>query len=1383
MDLNSTRTAANTITDEAVKPKTYGDTLHDFFIENRSTFEPDGITPEGLARKAYEAHGASTGKDYDTWANDVGLGDFVQRTQSRLAELKAEDEWKASQPESRGFLGGSAAALGRGAMNVVGAAGQTLGLADLEPSSIDANKGYLDRVGEGMTQWAEEKKANTQFMRPTKEEEAGEVGTVKKGWEGALESLPLTGGVAASAVAGAGIGSVAGPVGTAVGATIGGLVGMAGLFGAGTYGQSYDAVYKELKEKRPEATEDEVRAIAQRGALIDAGLETGSELVSDWAAVLTLGGSKLVKQPLKQTLKEIVKPGFKTYLANTAKHMPFEVGSELATAYGQADWRAKEGLDGGDRIAAMGDAVLPAIFMSAVLGAGVAGYREVTARKTLSNLNADDPVTRIKAVEDIANRVVENTEDKELAKTWLDFAGERIRSGEKIDVDEGVAQWAATKTREDAQDEGREIVVEDEAAAIDAPEPKSEAEKILVGDADVTPEEMLLGQDEEPATTPPIPGQNEAWLNEQEAAYQREQAEASGQVEDIDAEWQRRAEEQQVAADTRMLDAEWDTRQRIVELEREIKSLSTGRGKGTKKRMAAVQEAKRELKRLRETLTPAPVAGEISASSQAVGNMPVEQVQNLHEVAPAQVDKQTAAAITKLEKRIANIEKIPEKKRSAKNQEKLDNLKMELATLTRAAQPLPMGAEYGEAGYGAGGETVAAGSIGEGVAPGVGREVGAISEPGQIGDVTGLQPGVPGAGLERATATLDEAHERAEGIREQLIADGVLTREEVEEIRAIDLDDPEYIISSRRAELVDIAHVRAAQQRAYDKTVGRILKGGGIHPEMLMRDYGADGVQWLRSRFGFSIVSDNGQPLDVWAQTLSEEAPEADIRGDADRLYSLLRDEWPSKKRIDADYREYANSLREDIKSARERSSEREAYRRGELSPEKAEQKARLEKKVANLEALGNRASKTQMRNLEAYRAELDPMDAQDGATLEAEARGVEEFGPATAGSGKENLQVDAQVGTTNPVVDQNSASLTGFDQENNQAIVGTSENQVKNIPQSVKISEPPTLPADQRTMEQAGGVASPGQRPTFDDMVKDAARWRGAARNLARELEGDKRAALRLSKTTTKGDLDAYLMRKYGIDAAEARAVSNHLTAQNIADDMTATVDEFAGEPWAKEARKVKPPVAAISTPFATAARAFGAIRMVALPTSPWSNMEEASTMDCTSDPGTPSASKTSLSRYCVEGLRSFTIGTMLPNPARPATFTGRAVDMPTFIRSAITCPTASAACFSSRRPAASLLPFSIASRSFFFVSHAFPPMTCMMASRMSMKSSANGTAAHPPMAMMMASCRAAAFLACPPSLALRVICSSVMIRYCMNVRIAPPAADRATLGRLCLT
>lgn len=172
MDLNSTRTAANTITDEAAKPKTYGDTLHDLFIENRSAFEPAGVTPDMLAKKAYEQHGASTGKDYDTWANDVGIGDFVPRTQSRLAELKADDEWKASQPEGRGVLGTIGTAIGRGSMDFVSQAGHALSVADTVPTAIDTDKGILDTVGEGMTKWADDTREKSQMLRQTKQEEA-----------------------------------------------------------------------------------------------------------------------------------------------------------------------------------------------------------------------------------------------------------------------------------------------------------------------------------------------------------------------------------------------------------------------------------------------------------------------------------------------------------------------------------------------------------------------------------------------------------------------------------------------------------------------------------------------------------------------------------------------------------------------------------------------------------------------------------------------------------------------------------------------------------------------------------------------------------------------------------------------------------------------------------------------------------------------------------------------------------------------------------------------------------------------------------------------------------------------------------------------------------
>lgn len=86
-----------------------------------------------------------------------------------------------------------------------------------------------------------------------------------------------------------------------------------------------------------------------------------------------------------------------------------------------------------------------------------------------------------------------------------------------------------------------------------------------------------------------------------------------------------------------------------------------------------------------------------------------------------------------------------------------------------------------------------------------------------------------------------------------------------------------------------------------------------------------------------------------------------------------------------------------------------------------------------------------------------------------------------------------------------------------------------------------------------------------FGEMVKEAARWKGAAMKIAERLSLDKKAALRHSQKTTKGDLDKYLMGKFGLDEADARAVSNELTAKNIPADMSASIDEFKTEPWAQ--------------------------------------------------------------------------------------------------------------------------------------------------------------------------------------------------------------------------
>lgn len=92
-----------------------------------------------------------------------------------------------------------------------------------------------------------------------------------------------------------------------------------------------------------------------------------------------------------------------------------------------------------------------------------------------------------------------------------------------------------------------------------------------------------------------------------------------------------------------------------------------------------------------------------------------------------------------------------------------------------------------------------------------------------------------------------------------------------------------------------------------------------------------------------------------------------------------------------------------------------------------------------------------------------------------------------------------------------------------------------------------------------------------FETMVQLAIRWRAATFDADRMLEA-KGATLRQrlanSRMTTKGDMDAYLMRVFGVDECVARSVSNELTSRNSHEErMHVSPEEFASEPWAKVA------------------------------------------------------------------------------------------------------------------------------------------------------------------------------------------------------------------------
>lgn len=96
-----------------------------------------------------------------------------------------------------------------------------------------------------------------------------------------------------------------------------------------------------------------------------------------------------------------------------------------------------------------------------------------------------------------------------------------------------------------------------------------------------------------------------------------------------------------------------------------------------------------------------------------------------------------------------------------------------------------------------------------------------------------------------------------------------------------------------------------------------------------------------------------------------------------------------------------------------------------------------------------------------------------------------------------------------------------------------------------------------------------------FQEMIKTAARWKGAVAKVdvaLAAMPNSNKKRRELNRLTTKGNLDAYLMHKYGIDAVAARDVSNTLTALDIPADKSAEISEFMNEPWAKLMLDEKP-------------------------------------------------------------------------------------------------------------------------------------------------------------------------------------------------------------------
>jgi len=403
-------------------------------------------------------------EDWEKLAVRKEYGKLVSQGEAQLAFEKA--------PEERAWYNQLGSKAARGMVGLAETAGNVLQTADLTPREEETAPSAIDRLGTGIVDWAKDVQQEYDFMKADKAELAGKHGFLRQGIMDTAEYIPQSLPVAATALAGAAIGSAFLPVGgTIAGGAIGGLIGLTGFFGLGTYGREYSSAFEELKRTRPEATDEEIKETSHRVAFRHAALDVGTEIPGTLLGLRMLGGTKVLTQPLKATLLRVMKEPLDETAKKFALATAGEVGGEMIAGGGQAYASQIEGLQAPSIQEAVASSIIPAIGISLFFGAGAAGYNQIQTTRMMHQLNSDNPNTRAKAASIMAYRISENTNDKALGLSWLNQATDSINKGEKFNFDESVVNFAKIKASEDYQAPSSDLLTADEYAKInDAPD-------------------------------------------------------------------------------------------------------------------------------------------------------------------------------------------------------------------------------------------------------------------------------------------------------------------------------------------------------------------------------------------------------------------------------------------------------------------------------------------------------------------------------------------------------------------------------------------------------------------------------------------------------------------------------------------------------------------------------------------------------------------------------------------------------------------------------------------------------------------------------------------------------------------------------------------------
>lgn len=338
-----------------------------------------------------------------------------------------EDELFGRKKE-RSLAGDVAVNIGRGIADTGELAGQALKTAGAEKAGqwlVDKSKAAQD----------------SKALAPDASEQEGE-GFVKRGVMGGIRSfMPSLASAGSGALAGGAVGTaIGGPVGTVAGGIVGAGLGALGLFGAGVYGKEKDAYL----EKNPDDTLGAHRyALGQ--AAIEGGIEAVATPIEILAGLATGGTGKTLTQPVKQTVKQLLRVGPKQIAKNYAKTIGIETGTEMLQSGLGNEWAKKYGMAEGATQEAILESIIPAVTMSLLFGTGVQGYNLNERRKIKNAIESGeaDPTQRAEAADFVHRELLKD--DAELAEAWKNYSQAAIDSGQDIDIDEDFANYASAK--------------------------------------------------------------------------------------------------------------------------------------------------------------------------------------------------------------------------------------------------------------------------------------------------------------------------------------------------------------------------------------------------------------------------------------------------------------------------------------------------------------------------------------------------------------------------------------------------------------------------------------------------------------------------------------------------------------------------------------------------------------------------------------------------------------------------------------------------------------------------------------------------------------------------------------------------------------------------